>query len=790
MQHESFSSPEVAALLNQFFIPIKVDREERPDIDETFMSYVTATTGSGGWPLNIFVTPDLDPLFGGTYWPASDSSSAHNTSNGVEDGPLDFVAVLKRMQSIWSTQRERCILSAQDATSQLRSFAAEGTYSVSPSATNTSTLPEPLELDLLDDALAHFVSRYDSLHAGFTPSTPNGPKFPTPPNLAFLLRLGAATTTTSTRFGFPSPIPPIIGKPSCLNAAAMALQTLRTISRSALCDHLSPTGGFHRYSISPDWNVPHFEKMLHDNALLLGCYCDAWALYRDPEVLGTIYSLVEYFTNPSSPVVNVAGGFFASEAAYSNPSNANSHTANREGAFYVWTLKEIRSALSSDRDAAILARHFGVMANGNVPAEYDRHDEFLNQNTLRITATPSVLAKEFGLGQAEIVKIIKAGRAMLAEWRIKERARPSVDKKIITSWNALAISALCRAANTLADIDETRSKRCKDAAVRAADFIKTKSYNSSLGTLRRAFPPHGDSPSTSSEDPTAFIDDYAYLIQACMALYDITFSQDYLVWAQQLQEYVNCNFWDKESGGYFQAPSLAGPPGPSALSTSPDGEAAPSTITMPSVQKIVRLKPGTDTALPSPNGVVALNLLYLAGYLSSLSAASALPIATATEPNLVSSSGSGSCGATSTTDVAEKYALLARQTISAFGVEILQHPFLFVTLLGAVVLDVVGVKNIVLTGDWEGREQGLRARELNGWGRTAVKIPRDEAAAATASGGRDEGAPGPAPAAGVQSAVLICEKGQCREMRRGELDEGVDFERLGLEFETGLDIVD
>src|SRR5262249_10065055 len=163
-------------------------------------------------------------------WPASDGSSARNASNGAESGPLNFVAILKRMQSIWSTQRERCILSAQDATTELRSFAAEGTYSVSPSATNTSTLPEPLQLDLLAHALAHFVYQYDNSHAGFTPPPPNAPKFPTPPNLAFLLRLGAATTTTSTRFGFPSPIPPIIGNPACLNAAAMALQTLRAIS--------------------------------------------------------------------------------------------------------------------------------------------------------------------------------------------------------------------------------------------------------------------------------------------------------------------------------------------------------------------------------------------------------------------------------------------------------------------------------------------------------------------------------------------------------------------------------
>src|SRR5271170_7262533 len=312
MQHESFSSPEVAAVLNTSFIPIKVDREARPDIDEIYMNYVNATTGSGGWPLNVFLTPNLDPVFGGTYWPSPGSSPLQRISNNSEDAPLSFLDILIKMRDIWSTQQDRCSQTAKSSTQQLREFAAEGTHSQPQSKATeppTST-PEPLDLDLLDDALTHFISRYDPINSGF--STPSSPKFPTPPNLSFLLRIGASITTTSTRFGFPAPVPPILGKISCANAATIALRTLQCISRSGLRDHLGQ--GFHRCSVTSDWNLPHFEKMLYDNAQLLSCYCDAFALSHNPEILGTIYSLVEYFTAPDSPIVNPSGGFYSSEA--------------------------------------------------------------------------------------------------------------------------------------------------------------------------------------------------------------------------------------------------------------------------------------------------------------------------------------------------------------------------------------------------------------------------------------------------------------------------------------------
>jgi uncharacterized protein YyaL (SSP411 family) len=689
MQHDSFSSPEVAAILNTSFIPIKVDREERPDIDEIYMNYVNATTGSGGWPLSVFLTPDLDPVFGGTYWRGPGSSPSQQISNSSEDRPLSFLEVLGRMRNIWSTQRERCSQTAKSSTQQLRDFAAEGTHSQSQSKTTEmpNSVPEPLDLDLLDDALTHFISRYDPVNGGF--STPSSPKFPTPPNLSFLLRIGASITTTSTRFGFPSPVPPILGKATCPNAASMALHTLLTISRSGLRDHLGH--GFHRYSVTPDWNLPHFEKMLPDNAQLLSLYCDAWALSRNPEILGTIYSLVEYLTNPESPIVSKDGAFYSSEDADSCPSKSSPGVEPKEGAYYVWTLRRLSKVLGNESAAAILARHFGVTDDGNVPAEHDTHDEFLTQNVLHITATPSVLAKEFGMQEEEIVKTIKAGKIKMAEWRERERERPAVDKKIIASWNGLAISALYRASNTLAEIDETRSKRCREAAIKAAAFVFDKMWNEEDGCLLRV---HSPRPSQTEGEGVAYVDDYAYMTAACLSLFDLTFDQSYLHRAAKMQEYLDKHFRDEDSGGYFQVPA--------------------SSI----AQHIVRLKPGTDNALPSPNGVIAMNQLYLSSLLN---------------------------------DAEGRYAETARQTIDAFAVEVTQHPFLFVSLLGAVVLEDVGVRTIQAQGQISEAE----IRSLNGWGRTLVRLS-------------SEG----------EKKVLLCENGVCREMVEGELDK-MDYDEEG-----------
>ncbi|KIX08996.1 uncharacterized protein Z518_00074 [Rhinocladiella mackenziei CBS 650.93] len=695
MERESFNSPEIADILNQSFIPIKLDRESRPDLDDIYMSYVTATTGSGGWPLNVFLTPDLKPVFGGTYWPGPSPTTHLQRGTPHDEPPVTFIDILHKMQEVWTTQRERCLQSSTDITNQLLAFAAEGIHSHSTvqirgTEPPSSDPPEPLDLDLLDDALSHFISRYDSTYGGFS-ANPTAPKFPTPSNLTFLLRIGAAIAqpSTHTRFGFFSPVPGILGRESCVTAARMSLHTLLAISRSGLRDQLGY--GFHRYSVTADWNLPHFEKMMCDNAQLLGCYCDAWALGRDPEILGTIYSLVEYFANSESPIVQPGGGWYASEDADSRATLsavANGVTDDKkEGAFYVWTYKEFQSILG-ERNAAILARHFGVKPDGNVPAQHDVHDEFLTQNVLHIQATPSVLAKEFGLAEEEIVRVIKSGRAELLEYRKSKREQPEVDTKIIASWNGLAIAALARAANTLSTIDKHRAARCQEAAEKAAAFIRRELYDETTGKLYRTPKP---STTTPDEDThMAFVDDYAYMTLANLALYDLTLSQPYLDWAVRLQNYLDTHFIATTTGGYFQAE-----------------QSTP-------MEQIIRLKPGTDNALPSPNGIICTNLLYLSSYIQDKNA---------------------------------EYTAKARAVLDAFAVEMIQHPFLYVSLLSGVVMEQVGVKTLIAPMTM--RES--QVRKLKGWGRTVVR--------------------------GIVQTVMICTRdGTCRELRQSDLEDEDEHE--------------
>ncbi|KAJ9297304.1 hypothetical protein DTO271G3_4597 [Paecilomyces variotii] len=657
MEKESFMSPEVAAILNESFIPIKVDREERPDVDDVYMNYVQATTGSGGWPLNVFLTPDLEPVFGGTYWPGPNSSSL--PPRGSVDGPIGFVDILEKLRDVWQTQQQRCLESAKEITKQLREFAEEGTHSQH----EPREADEDLEIELLEEAYQHFASRYDSANGGFS----RAPKFPTPANLSFLLRLGL----------YPSAVSDIVGEAECAQATAMAVNTLIKMARGGIRDHIGH--GFARYSVTADWGLPHFEKMLYDQAQLLDVYVDAFRVTAEPELLGAIYDLVTYLTSP--PLQSAAGGFYSSEDADSFPTPND--TEKREGAFYVWTLKEFKQVLGQ-RDAGVCARHWGVLSDGNVAPENDPHDEFMNQNVLSVKVTPSKLAKDFGLSEEEVVKIIKSGRQKLREYRDKTRVRPDLDDKIIVAWNGLAIGALAKCSILLDEFDNARAVQCRDAAVKAVNFIKGNLFEKRTGQLWRIYRDgnRGDTP--------GFADDYAYLTEGLLHLYEATFDDSYLQFAQQLQQYLNTHFIaegpDSSSAGYYTTPAnmTPGVPGP-----------------------ILRLKGGTEAATPSVNGVIARNLLRLSALLEE-----------------------------------ESYRKLARETCNAFSVEIMQHPFLFVGLLDVVVgldLGVRTVAGVLSTADITSSaiprgdgvvsksDEPVSARDL------LIKKARDEAGPATST---------------------------------------------------------
>ncbi|KAF1961549.1 hypothetical protein CC80DRAFT_543891 [Byssothecium circinans] len=607
MERESFENAEVAALLNSHFIPIKIDREERPDVDRIYMNYVQATTGSGGWPLNVFITPDLEPIFGGTYWPGPGSTT-------VMGDHIGFVGILKKIRDVWTNQRQRCLESAKDITAQLREFAQDGNISRKEGAE-----VDALDLELLDEAYEHFAAKYDEQFAGFG----SAPKFPTPTNLSFLLKLAS----------YPSAVTDVVGAMECTKAKDMVLATLTAMNKGGIHDQIG--NGFARYSVTRDWSLPHFEKMLYDQAQLLPVYLDAYLLTRNPSHLSAVHDIATYLTSP--PMHSSTGGFFSAEDADSlyRPTDKE----KREGAFYVWTLKEFQAILG-DRDADILARYYNVKDEGNVSPEHDAHDELINQNVLAISTTPADLAKEFALSVEEVESILTEGRQKLLSHREKERPRPALDDKIVVSWNGLAIGALARVASVLSSSDPSKSKEYLKAAEQAAAFIKEELYNSQSHTLLRVY-------REGPGDVPGFADDYAYLISGLIDLYEATFNDSYLAWADSLQKTQIDLFWDKEHLGFFSTPENQ-------------------------TDLIMRLKDGMDNAEPGTNGVSARNLDRLSALLED-----------------------------------EEYSKKAREITHAFEAEIMQHPFLFPGMMDAVVAGKFGIKHSVVTGEGTRVEEWL-----------------------------------------------------------------------------------
>ena len=514
MERESFENDEIARILNNHFVPIKVDREERPDIDRIYMNYVQATTGSGGWPLSLFLTPDLEPVFGGTYWPGPSS----NTPPGIQE-QVSFLEVLIKMKGVWNEKRADCVRSAKLSVAQLRQFANEGNRE------GAEATGEGLDLELLEESYQHFAGRFDAKYGGISgkhlrgrsctqcadPRATAAPKFALPVHLSFLLRLQIS----------PSVVRDVIGAQECKRAAVIALTTLQKMTRGGIHDHIGH--GFARYSVTRDWSLPHFEKMLYDQAQLLEVYLDAFMISGDPEMLGAVYDIADYLTKDA--LAAPGGGFYSAEDADSLPSHGG--TDKREGAFYVWELKEFDSILS-EREAKVCAKFWNVDRDGNVAPENDSHDEFMNQNVLAVVSSPAPLAKEFGLSEEDVVEIIKTGRRKLRAFRDQHRPRPNLDDKIVTSWNGLAIGALARASTALQDIDEKRAADYVQAAEMAATFVRKSLWDAESGSLKRVF-------REGPGDTEGFADDYANLISGLINLYEATFKDSYLEWADQLQ---------------------------------------------------------------------------------------------------------------------------------------------------------------------------------------------------------------------------------------------------------------
>ncbi|KAI9172348.1 Spermatogenesis-associated protein [Paramyrothecium foliicola] len=631
MSAESFSNPDCASVINASFVPVIVDREQRPDIDTIYMNYVQAVSNAGGWPLNLFLTPELEPVFGGTYWPGPGAS--RRTTSDHEDEMMDFLAIVKKVRNIWNDQESRCRKEATEVLAQLREFAAEGTLgtrgiigpqSIMPTALSTATPTAPVEtrvpisqasseldLDQVEEAYTHIAGTFDPVYGGFGLA----PKFLTPPKLRFLLRLNR----------LPSAVQDVVGEAECKHANDMAIDTLRKIRDGALRDHVGGTG-FARCSVTPDWSIPNFEKLVVDNALLLSLYLEAWQVSGatgNAEFYDVVVELIEYLT--STPIALPQGGFVSSEAADSYYKKGDKEMW--EGAYYLWTRREFDSVLDAeDRNISpVVAAHWDVQEDGNVDEDHDPNDDFINQNILRIVKTPEELSRLYSLPIEQVHQSIQTAKKVLRQRRDKERVRPELDDKVVTGWNGLVISALAAAATALKAVSTTESEKSLQAATAAASFIKANLWDGSTQKLYRLW--------KDGKETEGFAEDYAYLIQGLLDLFETTLDESLLQFADELQKSQAALFYDT-AGAFY-----------STIAHSP--------------HTILRLKDGMDTSLPSVNAVSVSNLFRLGALLED-----------------------------------EKFSTMARDTINAFEAEMLQHPWLFPGLLAGVVTARLGSENL------------------------------------------------------------------------------------------------
>ena len=520
MERESFEDEEVARLLNEHFVPIKVDREERPDVDALYMTVTQALTGHGGWPMTVLLTPERKPFFAGTYFPKH--------GRGGRPGMMDM---LPQIAASWSGDRERVDGSAEKITEAVREALAR------QRATDTA-----LGEDALAAAYNGLSGRFDDEAGGFG----GAPKFPTPHNLLFLLR-------EAQRVGGPDTL---VGK----RALQMVEETLRAMRRGGIYDHVG--FGFHRYSTDRVWKLPHFEKMLYDQALLAMAYTEAFEVTRDPMYRRTAE---EIFTYVERNLTSPEGAFYSAEDADS----LNAEGEKEEGAFYVWHWNDFMQALG-ERNGVIAAALFNVDREGNFRDEATR--EMTGANVLFRTVDDGEAAERLEIAEEGFRQRIDGIRQELFEVREK-RPRPLLDDKVLTDWNGLMIAALAKAARAFGE--PTYAER----AARAADFL-LDTMRTENGRLLHRYR-NGDAAISG------MLDDYAFLVWGLIELYQATFEPRTLRAALDLNAMMRTHFEDDEQGGFFLAAD--------------DSEAL-----------LLRQKEYYDGAVPSGNAVAALNNLRLA----------------------------------------------------------------------------------------------------------------------------------------------------------------------------------
>jgi uncharacterized protein YyaL (SSP411 family) len=522
MEHESFESRDIADALNADFVSIKVDREERPDVDRVYMTFVQSTTGSGGWPMTVFLTPELKPFFGGTYFPPSSKW-----------GRPGFIDVLGELARVWKHDRARVDFAAAELFDRLKAVAGADGRSV-PESTIAGT-------DALVEAIDQYHAAFDRRRGGFG----DAPKFPRPSELLFLLREHARTGAELPK--------------------TMVAETLRAMALGGMRDHVG--GGFHRYSVDGAWRVPHFEKMLYDQAQLVLAYLEAAQATGDGFFSDVAEDTLGYVMRDMR---DAAGGFYSAEDADSVPQAGG---PKKEGAFYVWSDAELADLLGPDAD--IVRRRFGIDPVGNAPN--DPHGEFTGQNILYTDQAVEDIAARTGRAPAEVVAALGRARDVLFQARAR-RPRPHLDDKVITSWNGMMIAAFARAARVLPGRPHARAWLA--AAREAAKFIRAHLWLSDRATLLRRYR-DGDA------SINGYAEDYACLVWGLLELFQADGDPVWLAWVRDLQRRQDALFWDEADAGWF---STSG--------------ADPSVL--------LRLKEDYDGAEPSAGSISVQNLLAVA----------------------------------------------------------------------------------------------------------------------------------------------------------------------------------
>ncbi|MDQ8203906.1 thioredoxin domain-containing protein [Pelagicoccus sp. SDUM812003] len=525
MNRESFSNEEIAAYLNEHYVCIKIDREERPDLDSVYMNFVFNLRGSAGWPLNVWLTPDLKPFFGGTYFPPYPDP---------DRGP-GFLDLSREIQESWAAN-------PQEITQRSESFVA----SINQTTQERAASSGQIDAELVSTAITSYLFQYDDSNGGFG----KGEKFPTPSSLSFLLR--AANNSD-------------LHPEDRELAQRMATETLDAMLRGGIRDHIG--GGFHRYTVDPEWKLPHFEKMLYDQALVSNALIDAWQLTGEERYRAAATETLSYLLREMR---HPSGAFYSAEDAESlDPDNPDT---KREGAFYLWSIADIEAVFPDEQTRNLARAAFALRPAGNAPFGDFPTEIFQGYNCLRRARSLDSLAQEFALSVEEVEEQIDVIKDSLFELR-SQRQRPHLDDKLICSWNGLAISAFARAALAFQRPDFA------DAASEAATFIQKQLYRPETGELIRLY-------REDASEVKGFSEDYAFLIEGLLDLYEATANHKWLVWARELQEAQNKRFLDTDHGGFYLF------------------EATDKIVFDPSKRQ-------SDGALPSPNSISVANLARL-----------------------------------------------------------------------------------------------------------------------------------------------------------------------------------